>query len=202
MLRFLLKLKPQDLKVAVRLMAESRAGLCAVKKLTDAPSDLPEVEKQLARLEKAGLLKVNGEVGELICVMTKPMAEFTLHIQSFTEQLDFLMPAEDPAKSEAKAEKHSKRADMNAVMAHYAKARGLVDGDLESWVRQEYPKNARSLVRLLAEAGTVERACMVIDTIKKTMETDGMDWSLNGVVMTRMHSVLRKAEKQKGGWDW
>lgn len=197
-------MKPQDLKMAVRLMAESRAGICAAKKLAETPLDLPEVEKQLARLEKAGLVKVNGEFGEAVVVMTKPMAEFTMHVQSYGEQLDLLMPSfiSLETQEEKKVERHSKREDMNLVMAHYAKAKGVADEDAQKWIYNEYSKNAKGLVRLLSEAGTVERACEVIDAVKKDLEADGLSWSLNGAVLTRMHGILRKVEKKSGGWDW
>lgn len=198
-MRVLLTLKPKDLYVAVKLMHRSRAGVCSIKKLADTPAEVYDLADPLGRMERKGLLKLVGEGMDSIAQMCKPLAEFTLHLQSFTEQLELLM-MDGTAPPDPK--KQRKKDDMAAVMVHYAKARGITKDDLEAWVAQEFKRNIRSIIRLIATAGTVQKSCEVIDSIKSMMEKEGLDWSLNGAVINRMHGVLRRDGKGARKWDW
>ena len=198
MLHYLAGLKPAQLYAAIRLMAESRAGICAVSKLAENPV---EAEKMARRLEVCGLVQINTDLDEPVVVLVKPFSEFTLYVQAYAPQLSF-NGFDEPAPAKSKKEP-SKREDMNAVMGHYADAKGFTGENKTQFIRKLYPRCAKALISLLSEAGSVERACEVIDAVKGKMEKQALDWSLNGAVLNHMHMALSVGNKAgKGAWDW
>lgn len=196
MLRFLVKLKPLHLKAAIKIMMEARAGVCAVSKLD---AEIGIAEKMAKVLEPLGLIQVNSDLGEPMAVLCKPFAEFVSHVQAFAPQLS-LDGFEEPPPPE---KKRTKRDDMNAVMEHYATAKGFTGETKTKFIRKMYPRCATALVSLLSEAGSAARACEVIDAVKMKMEKKDLDWSLNGAVLNHMHGALAAEPRgEKGGWDW
>lgn len=198
MLNFLASLKPAQIHAAVKVMAESRFGICNVSKLSEDPI---EANRMANRLADCQLVRVNEDLGEPMVVMSKPFKEFATHVKSFAEQLDFSLGAAKPAGPEPSKAKPSKRTDMLEVIAEYARLKGIQDGNMPpGFVRQ----NCKSAVALLTAAKSVEKAKEIIRKVKNKLEKRALDWSLNGAVMNHMHGFMEAAEtgSKKGGWDW
>lgn len=198
LLRFLLKLKPNDLKFAIRLITESRAGLCAFKKLADVPADLPEVQRRMRTLEKAGMIETNEETGELMAILAKPLKNFADHVNSFTEELDLTLAEADLSEANPAKAKMSKRGEMLEIISEYSKLQGnFIEIDTDYIKR-----HCRAAIKLLEKAKTTEKAKEIMTAVKTKMEFAGLDWSLQGAVLNHADKILRSLSKDKPGWDW
>lgn len=205
MLHILAQLKPAQLFAAIKLMSESRAGVCAVRKLSDDPV---EAGKMASRLKECGLVQVNEDLGEPLAVMVKPLADFAAHLKSYTEQLDFSLGKADLSEPPPATAKHSKRADMLEIVAEYARAKGIeikTTAEGKNDLNTDFIKrNCRGAIALLAAAKSVDRAREVIAAVKKKMEAADLDWSLNGAVVNHMHGIIGREPMagKKEGWNW